>query len=62
MVTNVSNDGHRHVALGVGLASLFPNQDDDEGDGVGPSVKPECNRMGLWRPQGINTKLRQAKL
>ena len=61
-MTNVSNDGHRHVALGVGLASLFPNQDDDEGGGVSPSVKHECNRMGLWRPQGINAKLRQAKL
>ena len=61
MVINVSK-GHRLFALGVRLASRILNQRDDEGDGVGPSVKPEYNRMGLWRPQGINTKLRQAKL
>ena len=31
--------GHRHVALGVRLASLFPNQDDKQGDPPGP----ECD-------------------
>ena len=34
-------DGPRHVALRVRLASLFPNQDDAEGDLGSPSAKCE---------------------
>ena len=37
--------GSCHVALGVRLASLFPNQDDAQGDLGSPSAKSE------WHPR-----------